>query len=345
MKIREIHQKSVITEESWMDIAKAAYAGAVGQKDVFGKDDNKYNAEIEKSKEGADWLIKNFTKKANTANPPTSDNYRKIAQQLLDQMLTNQTGLFKNMLVKMGVKKPSTDIQSFINGIRSSFGNNLRELPELNRALDNLGRTYDAVINQAEQHRVSQKADPELQRLMAGFASIWYNLPKIMQTAVDRSIQSSRYGEQWIDAGNGVEIKRASIYDDRTLARYNNEIFNFRDSIWRDSLNRPTSADIQTLLTYSMELVSKKIKAPAASMPAPDTAVSTTSKTAQQPVMIKGSSGREFQYNDKDKTWSTAGEIISDPRIIQRLNKLALPQFQNRAMGLKTRGAQNNVFS
>jgi hypothetical protein len=55
--------------------------------------------------------------------------------------------------------------------------------------------------------------------------------------------------------------------------------------------------------------------------------------------MIKGRSGIEFQYNDKDKTWSASGEIISDPETIQRLNQLALPQFQNRAMGLKTRGS------
>jgi len=260
MKIKEIYQRQLVTEESWMDIAKAAYAGATGQKDVFGKNDNKYNAEIEKSKEGTDWLVKNFTKRANTANPPNADNYRKIAQQLLDQMVTNQTGLFKNLLVKMGMKKPSTDIESFINGIRSSFGGNLRELPELGRALDNLGRTYDAVLNQAEQHKVSQKADAELQRLMAGFASIWYNLPKIMQSAVDRSIQSARYGEQWIDAGNGVEIKPATIFDRSISARYNNEVFYYRHPTWYDSVGSPTLADIQDLLSKSLEIVNKKIK-------------------------------------------------------------------------------------
>jgi hypothetical protein len=84
------------------------------------------------------------------------------------------------------------------------------------------------------------------------------------------------------------------------------------------------------------------MKAPVARQTAPDTAANTTAQSqtgSQQPVMIKGRSGIEFQYNDKDKTWSASGEIISDPETIQRLNQLALPQFQNRAMGLKTRGS------
>lgn len=342
MKIKEIHQRQPITEESWADIAKAAYAGAVGQKDIFGADKpNQYNAEIQKSQAGQDWLVKNFTKRANTANPPTADNYRKIAQQLLNQMISNQTGVFKNLLMTMGLKdRPTTNIETFINDIKKSFGNDLKSLPELSRALDNLGRTYDRVLTQATQHKVGQSADSELQRVMAGFAAIWYNLPKIMKDAIDRNIQSARYGDQWIDAGNGVEIKPATG-DRSTLARYNNEVFEFQGSIWYDSLRRRTPADIQDLLTKSLEAVSSKMKAPVARQTAPDTAASTTAQSrtdSQQPVMIKGSSGIEFQYNDKDKTWSASGEIISDPRMIQRLNQLALPQFQNRAMGLKTRG-------
>lgn len=340
MKIKEIHQRQPITEESWADIAKAAYAGAVGQKDIFGKDDNKYNAEIEKSQAGQDWLIKNFTKRANTANPPTADNYRKIAQQLLNQMISNQTGVFKNLLMTMGLKdRPTTDIETFINEIKKSFGNDLKSLPELSRVLENLGRTYDRVLTQATQHKKGQSADSELQRVMGGFAAIWYNLPKIMKDAIDRNIQSSRYGEQWIDAGNGVEIRPETSYRGIS-ARYNNEVFNFRNPIWYDSLDRRTPADIQDLLTKSLEAVSSKI--PVTRQTAPDTAASTTAQSqtgSQQPVMIKGSSGIEFQYNDKDKTWSASGEIISDPKTIQRLNQLALPQFQNRAMGLKTRGS------
>ena len=263
MKIKEIHQRQPITEESWADIAKAAYAGAVGQKDLFGKEDNKYNAEIEKSQAGQDWLIKNFTKRANTANPPTADNYRKIAQQLLNQMISNQTGVFKNLLMTMGLKdRPTTDIETFINDIKKSFGNDLKSFPELNRILDNLGRTYDAVLDQSAQHKVGQSADPELQRVMAGFASIWYNLPKIMKDAIDRNIQSARYGEQWIDAGGGVEIKPESNLDRRIAARFNDEVFNLQNNKWRDSLNSEAPEDIQAYLNNALQIAQLKQKTP-----------------------------------------------------------------------------------
>ena len=89
MKIREIYQPSVIKEESWQDIAMAALAG----KDVFGKvEGNRYNAEIEKSKAGQDWLVKNFASRANRVNPPNPEKYREIAKQLLDQLMSNQKG-------------------------------------------------------------------------------------------------------------------------------------------------------------------------------------------------------------------------------------------------------------
>ena len=277
MKIREIYQPSVIKEESWQDIAMAALAG----KDVFGKvEGNRYNAEIEKSKAGQDWLVKNFASRANRVNPPNPEKYREIAKQLLDQLMSNQTGVFKNLLMTMGLKdRRVTDIETFINDIKKSFGNDLRSLPELSRVLDNLGRTYDNVLTQSTQHQSGQQTDPELQRLMGGFAAIWYNLPKIMKDAIDRSIQSARYGEQWIDAGGGVEIKPESQLDRRIAARYNDEVFNFRDSKWRDSLDRATPEDIQDYLNNALKRVQLKLKAPNS----PSTAGGSTSSIIAAP--------------------------------------------------------------
>ena len=277
MKIREIYQPSVIKEESWQDIAMAALAG----KDVFGKvEGNRYNAEIEKSKAGQDWLVKNFASRANRVNPPNPEKYREIAKQLLDQLMSNQTGVFKNLLMTMGLKdRRVTDIETFINDIKKSFGNDLRSLPELSRVLDNLGRTYDNVLTQSTQHQSGQQTDPELQRLMGGFAAIWYNLPKIMKDAIDRSIQSARYGEQWIDAGGGVEIKPESQLDRRIAARYNDEVFNFRDSKWRDSLDRATPEDIQDYLNNALNRVQLKLKAPNS----PSTAGGSTSSIIAAP--------------------------------------------------------------
>ena len=340
MKIREIYQPSVIKEESWQDIAMAALAG----KDVFGKvEGNRYNAEIEKSKAGQDWLVKNFASRANRVNPPNPEKYREIAKQLLDQLMSNQTGGFKNLLMTMGLKdRPVTDIETFINDIKKSFGNDLRSLPELSRVLDNLGRTYDNVLTQSTQHQSGQQTNPDLQRLMGGFAAIWYNLPSIMKDAINRSVQSARYGEQWIDAGGGVEIKPESNLDRRIAARFNDEVFNLQNNKWRDSLNSEAPEDIQAYLNNALQIAQLKQKTPLVkTTAAPNTAASTTAQSqtgSQQPVIIKDTSGTEFQYNDKDKTWSASGEIISDPRMIERLNQLALPQFQNRAMGLKTRG-------
>ena len=277
MKIREIYQPSVIKEESWQDIAMAALAG----KDVFGKvEGNRYNAEIEKSKAGQDWLVKNFASRANRVNPPNPEKYREIAKQLLDQLMSNQTGVFKNLLMTMGLKdRRVTDIETFINDIKKSFGNDLRSLPELSRVLDNLGRTYDRVLTQSTEHQSGQQTDPELQRLMGGFAAIWYNLPKIMKDAIDRSIQSARYGEQWIDAGGGVEIKPESQLDRRIAARYNDEVFNFRDSKWRDSLDRATPEDIQDYLNNALNRVQLKLKAPNS----PSTAGGSTSSIIAAP--------------------------------------------------------------
>jgi hypothetical protein len=430
MKIKEIYQREQITEESWTDIAKAAYAGATGQKDKFGADKpNQYNAEIAKSQEGADWLTKNFIGQANKVKAPTPESYQQIAQQLLNQLLSNQTSSFQNILSKLskkspkfqtlltktGLGRPGTDIETFIDGVKSSFGN----VPELNSQLDKLGTTHDEIISKAAQYQAGQKIDPALQQDMAGFSAAWYNLPATLQYAADRSIQSGRYGERWVDAGQGIEIKPASVLDRSIQARYQNEVYFYdnRSKSWQDSAYGPVSPNVALQLNTALTKVQDKNKfnsvspgtadqasgAPAAaSQSSPDStkaqpqagmdsdrfgnmvqnltnkstantttaepqagmdanrfgnmisslagqnaassAGSTTAQKAQsqagsqQPVMIKGKSGMEFQYNDKDKTWSASGEIISDPRMVQRLNQLALPQFQNRAMGLKTRG-------
>ena len=259
MKIREIYQPSVIKEESWQDIAMAALAG----KDVFGKvEGNRHNAEIEKSKAGQDWLVKNFVSRANSVKPPNPEKYREIAKQLLDQLMSNQTGVFKNLLMAMGLKnRPTTDIDSFINDIKKSFGNDLKLLPELSRVLDNLGRTYDDILVRASEHR-SGSIDPALQRLMAGFSAIWYNLPNIMKDAINRSIQSARYGERWIDVGGGVEIKPESNLDRRIAARFNDEVFNLQNNKWRDSLNSEAPEDIQAYLNNALQIAQLKQKTP-----------------------------------------------------------------------------------
>ena len=276
MKIREIYQPSVIKEESWQDIAMAALAG----KDVFGKvEGNRYNAEIEKSKAGQDWLVKNFVSRANRVNPPNPEKYREIAKQLLDQLMSNQTGVFKNLLMTMGLKdRPTTDIDSFINDIKKSFGNDLKLLPELSRVLDNLGRTYDDILVRASEHR-SGSIDPALQRLMAGFSAIWYNLPNIMKDAIDRNIQSARYGERWIDVGGGVEIKPESNLDRRIAARFNDEVFNLQNNKWRDSLNSEAPEDIQAYLNNALQIAQLKQKTPNS----PSTAGGSTSSIITAP--------------------------------------------------------------
>ena len=276
MKIREIYQPSVIKEESWQDIAMAALAG----KDVFGKvEGNRYNAEIEKSKAGQDWLVKNFVSRANSVKPPNPEKYREIAKQLLDQLMSNQTGVFKNLLMAMGLKnRPTTNIDSFINDIKKSFGNDLRSLPELSRVLDNLGRTYDGILVKASEHQPGS-IDPALQRLMAGFSAIWYNLPKIMKDAIDRNIQSARYGEQWIDVGGGVEIKPESNLDRRIAARYNDEVFNLQNNKWRDSLNSEAPEDIQAYLNNALQIAQLKQKTPNS----PSTAGGSTSSIIAAP--------------------------------------------------------------
>ena len=276
MKIREIYQPSVIKEESWQDIAMAALAG----KDVFGKvEGNRYNAEIEKSKAGQDWLVKNFVSRANSVKPPNPEKYREIAKQLLDQLMSNQTGVFKNLLMAMGLKnRPTTDIDSFINDIKKSFGNDLKLLPELSRVLDNLGRTYDDILVRASEHR-SGSIDPALQRLMAGFSAIWYNLPNIMKDAIDRNIQSARYGERWIDVGGGVEIKPESNLDRRIAARFNDEVFNLQNNKWRDSLNSEAPEDIQAYLNNALQIAQLKQKTPNS----PSTAGGSTSSIITAP--------------------------------------------------------------
>ena len=376
MKIREIYQRQRITEESWADIAKAAYAGATGQKDKFGADKpNQYNAEIAKSQEGANWLTKNFIGQANKVKAPTPESYQQIAQQLLNQLLSNQTSSFQNILSKLskkspkfqtlltktGLGRPGTDIGTFIDGVKSSFGN----VPELNTQLDKLGTTYNEIILKAAEHQAGQKIDPALQQDMAGFSAAWYNLPATLQYVANRSLQAGRYGERWVDAGQGIEIKLASELDRSIQARYQNEVYFYdRPTLsWKDSAYGSVSPNVALQLNTALEKVQAKNKfnpvdpstanqasdvpaaapqSPSDNTNAPDTAGRTTAQSqtgSQQPVIIKDTSGTEFQYNDKDKTWSASGEIISDPRMIERLNQLALPQFQNRAMGLKTRGS------
>ena len=100
-----------------------------------------------------------------------------------------------------------------------------------------------------------------------------------MKDAIDRNIQSSRYGEQWIDAGNGVDIKPATIFDRSISARYNNEVFYYRHPTWYDSVGSPTPADIQNLLIRSLEAVNKKIKVPNS----PSTAGGSTSSIINAP--------------------------------------------------------------
>jgi len=115
--------------------------------------------------------------------------------------------------------------------------------------------------------------DPALQRLMAGFSAIWYNLPNIMKDAINRSIQSARDGERWIDVGNGVQIKPESSLDRRIAASFNDEVFNFRDSKWRDSLDREAPYDIQAFLNNALKIAQLKLKAPQAkTTAAPNTA-------------------------------------------------------------------------
>lgn len=273
MKIKEIHQRQPITEESWTDIAKAAYAGATGQKDLFGADKpNQYNAEIAKSQQGADWLAKNFISQANNVKAPTPEAYQQIAQQLLNQLLSNQTSSFQNILSKLskkspkfqtlltktGLGRPGTDIDTFIDGVKSSFGN----VPELNTQLDKLGITYDNLILQAGKHQAGQKIDPALQQDMAGFSAAWYNLPATLQYAANRSLQAGRYGERWIDAGNGIEIKPASELDSSIQARYQNEVYFYdkRSKSWRDSAYGSVYPNVALQLNTALEKVQGKNK-------------------------------------------------------------------------------------
>jgi len=274
MKIKEIYQRQLIKEESWADIAKAAYAGATGQKDLFGGDKpNQYNPAMAKSQEGADWLANSFISKANSAKSATPEAYSEIAKQLLNQLLNNQTSKFQNilstlskkspkfqtLLTKTGLGRPGTDIDTFINGVKSSFGN----VPEITTQLDKLGTTYDEILLKAAKHQPGQKKiDPALQQDMAGFAAAWYNLPATLQYAADRSIQSGRYGERWVDAGNGIEIKPASILDRSIQARYQNEIYFYdnRSKSWQDSAYGAVSPNILIQLNTALEKVQAKNK-------------------------------------------------------------------------------------
>jgi len=274
MKIKEIYQRQLIKEESWADIAKAAYAGATGQKDLFGGDKpNQYNPAMAKSQEGADWLANSFISKANKVKSPTPESYQQIAKQLLNQLLSNQTSKFQNilstlskkspkfqtLLTKTGLGRPGTDIDTFINGVKSSFGN----VPEITTQLDKLGTTYDEILLKAAKHQPGQKKiDPALQQDMAGFAAAWYNLPATLQYAADRSIQSGRYGERWVDAGNGIEIKPASMLDRSIQARYQNEVYFYdnRSKSWVDSAYGAVSPNILIQLNTALEKVQAKNK-------------------------------------------------------------------------------------
>lgn len=255
-----------------MDAAKAAYSGATGQKDLFGGDKaSQYNPAAGKSQEGANWLAKSFISQANAVKSPTPDAYQEIARQLLNQLLSNQTGKFQkilsslgkkspkfqNLLTKTGLGRPGTDIDSFIDGVRSSFGN----VPEVNTQLDKLGTTYDEIILKAGKHQEKQrKIDPALQQDMAGFAAAWYNLPNTLQQAATRNIQSVRYGERWIDAGNSIEIKPASVSDRSIQARYQNEIYFYdtRSRSWLDSAQGPVPANMELQLNTALNKVQSR---------------------------------------------------------------------------------------
>lgn len=284
MKIKEIHQRQRIKEESWADIAKAAYAGATGQKDLFGGDKpNQYNPAMAKSQEGADWLAKSFISKANSAKSATPENYSEIAKQLLNQLLINQTSKFQNilstlskkspkfqtLLTKTGLAKPGTDIDTFIKGVKSSFGN----VPEITTQLDKLGTTHNEILLKAAKHQPGQKIDPALQQDMAGFAAAWYNLPSTLQYAADRIIQSARYGERWIDAGNGIEIKPATAYDRTIQARYQDDLFYYDVNAgrWIDGARQPVSIEMAYSLNQALKTAGVKTqKQPSAAGPESD---------------------------------------------------------------------------
>lgn len=373
MKIRDIHQSRILSEFNWSDAAKSFYAGATGQQNLMPQA-NKFNVTGDKAKEGAKWFTDNFVRQAKNLQQKTPADFEKLAQSLTKSITTNQTGLFAQIKKKLGLGPTSADtVDSLVANVKKSMGQSLTQNPELSKALDKLQNSYNDLITKSGQYKPGQQIDPTLQQAIQGFAVSWYNLPSAMDSAASRAIQSATYGDRWIDAGNGFEIKPASVYDRNIQARYQDEIF-FYDKPsqkWTDNTDQPLDPKWQISLNQAMKNAGIKVQhtgappdqqktdadqttgsglvIPASQRkrsPQQQAALQTpAAAAAQQPVMIKGRSGREFQYNDKDKTWSTAGEIISDPRIIQRLNKLALPQFQNRAMGLKTRGAQNNVFS
>lgn len=268
MKIHEVFQRQQINEESWADIAKAAYAGATGQKDLFAadKEKNQYNPNTEKSLKGADWLVSNFTNQANAVRTPTPGAYQKIITDLTDQMAANQTGFFSNLKKKIGLSAtPAADIPSLVASLKQTLGAGLREMPELNRALDSLQRTYANMLAQASEHQAGQKISPELQRNMQGFATIWYNLPDLMKSAVDRGLSGMRYGERWIDAGYGIEIKPATAYDRTIQARYQDDVFYFdaANNRWLDGSRRPVSAEMAYSLNQALDAVGGKTAKPA----------------------------------------------------------------------------------
>ena len=100
-----------------------------------------------------------------------------------------------------------------------------------------------------------------------------------MKDAIDRNIQSARYGERWIDVGGGVEIKPESNLDRRIAARFNDEVFNLQNNKWRDSLNSEAPEDIQAYLNNALQIAQLKQKTPNS----PSTAGGSTSSIITAP--------------------------------------------------------------
>lgn len=295
MKIHEVFQRQQINEESLADIAKAAYAGATGQKDLFGTSTatrGQTNPNTDKALKGANWLISNFNQQAKGVRTPSPEAYQKIVTDLMDQMAANQTGFFSNLKKKIGLgATPSSDIPSLVTSLKQSLGSAVKEVPQLGRALDSLDRTYKNILNQAAQYQPGQNVDPDLQRNMQGFATIWYNLPDLMKSAMDRSIASAGYGERWIDAGQGIEIKPATAYDRTIQARYQDDIFYFDPSNnrWLDGARKPVSPEMAYGLNQALETVGIKTQKSTKTGAVPSAAAAETdiSKTVEPGMQYK----------------------------------------------------------
>ena len=62
------------------------------------------------------------------------------------------------------------------------------------------------------------------------------------------------------------------------------------------------------------------------------TKASTTAVRTQKPISITDHAGVVFDYDDASRTWYAGADAVTDPVSIQKLNKAAETQFQNRQM-------------